>query len=208
MGIMTKVLKGLFPPSWSLTRDLKAVIESLSLSFERVRTFFFGVLTESNPGTAILTLEEWHDQEGITYDSTLSISKQQDLANQAYSSTGGQSIGYLEEQLQIAFPDVELQEVNIAPVSQVGFGMVGLMQVTDYPSWLPLVPSGGDYPNFYFRVIGEVDEVGDLTRIQNLLDKIMPVPYEAVFAVTIRNLTPSGMVGLGMVGLMMVGREN
>jgi hypothetical protein len=90
----------------------------------------------------------------------------------------------------------------------VGSGMVGLMMVSSYPSWLVPTPTDGSYPNFYFRVIGEVDDVSDLTRIQNLLDKSMPVPYEPVYAVTIRNLTPSGMVGLGMVGLMMVGREN
>lgn len=208
MAIMDKVLKGLFPPSWNLTRDLKSLIGSLSLSLERIMVFFNGVKTESNPGTAVDTLEEWHTQEGITYDSTQSIARQQSLVRQAYSSTGGQSPGYLTEQLQISFPDVELQEVSISPEFQVGVGMVGLMQVTDYPSWLAIPPSGGEYPNFYFRVIGEVDEVGDLTRIQNLLDKIMPVPYEAVFAVTIRNLTPVGAVGLGMVGLMMVGREN
>ena len=207
MAIMDSVLKGLFPPSWKLTRDLKAVIESLSLSFERIRIFFNGILTESNPGTAVDTLQDWHTQEGITYDNTLSISKQQGLIKQSYSSTGGQSIGYLEEQIQISFPDVQLQEVSIEPVDQVGSGMVGLMQVTDYPSWLPSPLSGGEYPNFYFRVIGDVDEVGDLTRIQNLLDKIMPVPYEAVFAVTIRNLAPVGVVGLGMTGLMMVGRK-
>lgn len=207
MAIMEKVLKSLFPPSWKLTRDLKAVIEALSLSFERIRIFFNGVLTESNPSTAVETLPEWHDQEGIDYDPTLSIEKQQSLANQAYSTTGGQSPGYLNTQLQIAFPDVELQEVSISPEFMVGFGMVGLMQVTNYPSWLPVIPSGGEYPNFYFRVVGEVDDVSDLTRITNLLSKIMPVPYEPVFAVTIRNLTPSGMVGLGMVGLMQVGRE-
>jgi hypothetical protein len=208
MAIMQKVFKSLFPPSWNLTRDLKAVIESLSLSMERVRVFYTGVLTESNPSTAVDTLPDWFDQEGISYDSTETLTRRQQLANQAYSTTGGQSIGYLNYQLQIAFPDVELQEVSISPVYQVGFGMVGLMVVTDYPSWIVIPPTGGEYPNFYYRVIGEVDFVTDLERISNILSKIMPVPYEPVFAVTIRNLTPSGMVGLGMVGLMMVGRES
>ena len=207
MDIMKKVLKGLFPPSWGLTRDLKAVIEAISLSFDRIRVFLNGALTESNPGTAVLTQEEWHGQEGIAYDSSLSVAKNQSLSRQSYSSTGGQSPGYLTEQLQIAFPDVELQEVSIDPEFIAGFGMAGLMMATDYPSWLPIVPSGGDYPNFYFRVVGTVDEVQDLTRIQNLLDKIMPVPYEAVFAVTIRNLTPTAMAGIGMSGLMMAGRS-
>lgn len=208
MAIMEKVIKGLFPPSWNLTRDLKTVIEALSLSFERVRIFFSGVLTESNPGTAIETLPEWFDQEGILYDSSLPLKKRQSLANQAYRTTGGQSIGYLNHQLQIAFPDVELQEVFIDPEFMAGFGMAGLMMASDYPSWIPVPPSGGEYPNFYYRVIGTVDFVSDLTRINNLLSRIMPVPYEPVFAVTILNLTPSAMAGLGMAGLMMAGREN
>jgi len=205
---MEKSLKGLFPPDWSLIADLKAVIESLSLSFERMRVFLNGVLDESNPSTAVETLEEWFNQEGIVYDSTQSTSRLQELANQAYSNAGGQDPDYLNTQLQKAFPDVQLQEVSIDPEFQAGFGMAGLMMASNYPSWLVPTPTDGSYPNFYFQVIGEVDEVSDLNRITNLLDKIMPVPYEPVFSVTIRNLTPSAMAGLGMSGLMMAGREN
>jgi len=208
MGIMEKSLKGLFPPDWNLIDDLKAVIESLSLSFERMRVFLNGVLDESNPSTAVETLEEWFNQEGIIYDSTQSTARLQELANQSYSNAGGQDPDYLNTQLQKAFPDVQLQEVFIAPEFQAGFGMAGLMMASSYPSWLTPTPTDGSYPNFYFQVVGEVDEVSDLNRITNLLDKIMPVPYEPVFSVTIRNLTPSAMAGLGMSGLMMAGREN
>jgi len=208
MGIMEKSLKGLFPPDWNLIDDLKAVIESLSLSFERMRVFLNGVLDESNPSTAVETLEEWFNQEGIIYDSTQSTARLQELANQSYSNAGGQDPDYLNTQLQKAFPDVQLQEVFIAPEFQAGFGMAGLMMASNYPVWLVPTPTDGSYPNFYFRVVGEVDFVSDLNRIQNLLDKIMPVPYEPVYAVTILNLTPSAMAGLGMSGLMMAGREN
>lgn len=208
MGIMNKAFKSLFPPDWHLLGDLKAVIEALSLSLERLREFLIAVLDESNPLSAVDTLEEWHTQEGIVYDSSQSITKQQEIVNQAYSNAGGQDPDYLNGQIQKVFPDVQLQEVFIAPEFQAGFGMAGLMMASSYPSWLVPTPTDGSYPNFYFRVIGEVDFVSDLTRIQNLLDKIMPVPYEPVYAVTIRNLTPSAMAGLGMAGLMMAGREN
>jgi len=201
MGIMTKTLKGLFPPDWSLVKDLRACVEALSLSFERIRVFLNGVITESEPSTAVETLEEWFTQEGINYDPSQSTARLQDLANQSYSNTGGQSPAYLNEQIQKAFPDVYVEENLTSPELMVGSGMVGLMMVTDFPI------SGAD-PWFLYTVRGEVDSVSDLDRIKNFLDKIMPVPYEPVFAVTIRNLTPSGMVGLGMVGLMMVGREN
>jgi hypothetical protein len=90
----------------------------------------------------------------------------------------------------------------------VGLGVVGLMMVSDYPSWLAVPPVDGTYPNFYYQVFGEVANTFDLLGITNLLDHIMPAPYEPVFSVTIRNLTPTGMVGITMTGLAMVGREN
>ena len=84
--------------------------------------------------------------------------------------------------------------------------MAGLMMASNYPSWLTPTPTDGSYPNFYFRVLGAVDNTFDLFGIINLLDHIMPAPYEPVFAVTIRNLTPTAMAGIGMTGLMMAGR--
>ena len=206
MGIMDKGLKSLFPPSWSPTGDLKLLIEALAMNLERIRVFLRGVCDESEPGTAEIYLPEWYDQLGIPYDITQTLVNRRLRANQVYSSTGGQDPAYLNTQLQIAYPDVELQEVFIDSEFMVGAAMVGLMTVTDYPSWYPVpIPVGAD-PNFYYRVIGEVDQVTDLNGIQNLLSRIMPVPYEPIFAVTIRSLTPRADVGLGMVGLMMVGR--
>lgn len=208
MGIMTKALKSLFPTDWFLLGDFKALIEALSLSFDRMREFLNGVLDESNPSTADDTLEEWHDQEGIPYDSTLSTAKQQTLVRQAYSNTGGQSLAYLTEQIQIAYPDVYLEEVLTDPEFMAGVGMAGQMMASSYPAWLTPVPTDGSSPVFYYRVLGEVDDTSDLERIQNLLDKIMPVPYEPYFSVTILNLTQTAQAGLGMAGYMMAGRED
>lgn len=208
MGIAGKSFRSLLPPSWRLGVDLRAVIEALGLSFDRMRTLLRGVLTESNPSTAVFTLPEWYDQLGLIYDVTQTLAVRQARAKQAYSSLGGQSIGYLNEQLQIAYPDVYLEEIYVDNENMVGYGMVGLMMVYDYPTWITSPPTDGTYPNFYYRVLGEVDDTYDLNGIKNLLSRIMPAPYEPVFAVTIRNLTPTGQVGIGMVGLMMVGRED
>ena len=206
MGIAEKSLRGHLPKI-CLGSDISAVIDALSLSFERLREFLRDVLTESNPGTSEDTLSEWYEQFGIRYDSTLSLTMRQARAKQAHTSVGGQSIGYLNEQLQIAYPDVELQEVYIDATLITGSGMAGRMMATDYPSWLPSPPVDGTYPNFYYRVYGEVEFSTDLYGIQSLLSHIMPVPYEPVYAVTIRNLTPTAMAGIGMTGLMMAGRE-
>jgi uncharacterized protein YmfQ (DUF2313 family) len=206
MGIMNKSLRGHLP-KWRLGFDFRAVIDALAVSYSRLRLFFRGILTESNPGTAEDTLSEWYEQLGIHYDSTKDIESLQRRARQAYSTIGGQAIGYLTEKVQEAYPDVELEEVFIEPEFMVGSGMVGDMMVRDYPTWIASPPTDGEYPNFYYRVTGAVDDTWDLYGVENLLDRIMPAPYEPNFAITIRNISETGMVGLGMVGLMMVGKE-
>ncbi len=207
MGIANKSLKSLIS-KLKVGVDLTALIDALGDSFGRLVTFFRGVLTESNPGTADDTLEEWYTQLEIAYDATKLTEELQNRAKQAHTSVGGSSIGYLNEQLQIAYPDVFLQEVFIDPEFQAGFGMAGLMMASNYPSWITSPSVTGEYPNFFYRVLGEVDNTFDLFGILNLLDHIMPAPYEPVLAVTIRNLTPTAMAGIGMSGLMMAGRED
>jgi len=207
MGIANKSLLSLIS-KLKTGVDFTALVDALGDSFGRLVDFFRGVLTESNPGTAVDTLEEWYTQLEISYDATQLTEILQDRAKQAHTSVGGSSIGYLNEQLQIAYPDVYLQEVFIDPEFMAGFGMAGLMMASSYPAWLTPTPTDGSYPNFYYQVLGEVDTTFDLFGIANLLDHIMPAPYEPVFSVTIRNLTPTAMAGIGMSGLMMAGRED
>ena len=207
MGIAEKSLKSLIG-KLKTGVDFSALVDALAVSFERLRVFVRGILTESNAGTADDTLEEWYLQLGISYDPSQLTETLQARAKQAQTSVGRSDIAYLNEQIQIAYPDVLLEEVFIEPEFMAGFGMAGLMQASDYPSWLVSPPTDGTYPNFYFRVLGEVDTTFDLFGIINLLDHIMPAPYEPVFAVTILNLTPTAMAGIGMTGLMMAGRED
>ena len=206
-GLRKPITKSLLS-NFKVGIDLIALIESLGDSFERLRIFLRGVLTESNPGTADDTLEEWYTQLEINYDPTKVLTELQNRAKQAHTSVGGSSIGYLDDQIQIAYPDVFLQEVVIDPEQMAGFGMAGLMMASDYPVWLVSPPTDGTYPNFFYQVLGEVDNTWDLFGILNLLDHIMPAPYEPVLSVTIRNLTPTAMAGIGMCGLMMAGRED
>lgn len=207
MGIANKSLKSLLS-KFRVGVDFTAVIEALGNSFERLRIFLRGILSESNPGTAVETLPEWYRQLEINYDPTKTLETLQARAKQAETSVGGSSIGYLDEQIQIAYPDVFLQEVFIDPEFMAGYGMAGLMMASSYPAWLTPTPTDGSYPNFYYQVLGAVDNTFDLYGIENLLDHIMSAPYEPVYNVTIRNLTPTAMAGIGMCGLMMAGRED
>lgn len=208
MGIMDKGLKSLLPKNWQITNKLQALVEALAVNLERIHVFLCGVISESEPGTASEFLPEWYNQLGIKYDASQTLAARQARAKQVYSSTGGQDIDYLNTQLQIAYPDVEIEYQKVDSTFMVGAGMVGLMMVTDYPSYYPdPIPVGAD-PHFYYRVTGEVDQVTDLNGIYNILSRIVPVPFEPIFSVTIRSLTPRADVGLGMVGLMMVGRSS
>jgi len=137
MGLMDKGFKSLFPPSWTITGDFKALVEAIAVNLERIRLFFKGVETEKEPGTADEYLSEWYDQLGIKYDSSQTLANRQLRANQVYSSTGGQDPEYLNQQLQIAYPDVEIKAYTVTPEFMAGFGMAGLMMATDYPSWFP-----------------------------------------------------------------------
>ena len=112
MGIAEKSLKSLIS-KLKTGVDFSALVDALAVSFERLRVFLRGVLTESNPGTAVDTLPEWYTQLEISYDPTQLTDVLQRRAQQAHTSVGGSSIGYLNEQLQIAYPDVFLQEVFI-----------------------------------------------------------------------------------------------
>lgn len=212
MGIMEKSLRSLFPPGWpwKLTGLFGDIVDALSLSLDRVRTFLFDIIAESNPGTAEDTLESWFEQLRLKYDATQTLDTLQSRARQAYGSIGGQDLDYLNDRIQTAYPDVEIIEylVNVQEASSnmVGIGMVGQMMVQSYPSWLSTPPTDGSYPVYRFRVSGEVDDITDFNGLQNIIDRLKPATHVAEYEVTIRNQTATAEVGLAMVGLAQVGR--
>lgn len=200
---LKKAVTSLLP--FRIQSDLRAVINALSQSLIDLKVFLRDVTIEADPLTAVNTLEEWFDNEGLVYDPLISESEKQRQANQSFCSAGGQNQTYLEKEINKVFGDIELGTATISPTEMAGFGMAGLMMATDYPSWVTGV-SPPDYPTFYYRVTGHVDYVTDLTKLENLLSRLMPLPFEPVFAVEISNLTPTAEAGLGMSGLMMAGR--
>lgn len=212
MGLMTRVLKNLLPSGgapWLLAPTFRALIEGLSVSLQRAKDVIDGILTESLPSTAVDTLPEWFGMLGIPYDATQTLTTRQNRAKAQWVAFGGQSLDYLNGIIQIAYPDVEIETVQLfcVPDNMVGYGEVGKIQATDYPSWLTSPPTDGTYPYAYYRLIGEVPDVSDLNRLLGLMDRIAPAEMEPVLAVDIINITETAEVGLGMVGLMEVGRE-
>jgi uncharacterized protein YmfQ (DUF2313 family) len=208
MGIAGRTLRSLFLRTpWPLSDNLGALIDALALSIERLRVFLMDVLAESNPGTADETLRQWYADLGIAYDPTQSKAVLRKLARATYSAVGGQSRQYIESVLQIAYPNVSLEETIIETENMAGVGMAGQMMATDYYSWVPPAAQDGTYPVYYYRVTGTVSTPYDLNGIQNILDRIAPLTHIAVYDVTVLGITDTGMAGLGVAGLAEAGKE-
>jgi len=205
---MRSALRSAFPRglTWLLTGSLGNLIDALAESLERLRVFLMAVITEGNPGTADDTLQQWYAQLGISYDSTQDKSVLRRRARQAFTAIGGQSKEYIESILQVAYPNVTLEEYQSEPDNMVGYGVVGQMFVTSYPSWIPVGAQDGTYPVYYYRVTGEVSTAYDLTGVQNILERIAPLTHIAVYNVTVLELSKTSETGLAMVGLAEVGR--
>jgi hypothetical protein len=183
-----------------------ALLDAIAASIQRARDAVAAIISESNPGTAQTTLAEWYATLGLRYDATLNLDTRQALARQAYISIGGQSLSALNSVIQVAFSDVQIEPVRVSTGFMVGVGMVGLMEVTDYPSWYS-GPTDGTYPIAFYRVTGEVNDAAERTALLNLLDRIAPAEMEPeTGSLVIRNQTATGEVGLAMVGLGQVGR--
>lgn len=205
MGLIKQALRQLFPPRVFGPRII-AVMDAIAASVQSAYDFAAATVRESNPGTATETLPDWYAALGLKYDPTLTIDTRRALARQAYISIGGQAPQQLEDTLQIAFPDIEIQRVEYLTSQMVGAGMVGQMRVQDYPSWFTGVEDG-TYPYAYYRVTGFVNDQNELTALLNLLDRIAPAEMEReTSSIVIRNLTETSETGLAMVGLAQVGR--
>jgi hypothetical protein len=201
---MKRVLRRLVPPIFGVT--VKALLDAIAASIESARVKIAATVTESNPGTADTTLAEWYAMLGLRYDATLTLATRQALARQAYISIGRQSLNALNDALQIAFPDVAIEPVQFDTEQMVGIGMVGQLQVQDYPSWYAGAVDG-TYPLAFYRVTGAVNDAAERTALLNLLDRIAPAEMEPeTGSLTIRNQTETAEAGLAMVGLAQVGR--
>lgn len=203
MGLMTRVLRDLMP---RVGATLAIIRDAIGESLDALRSALDAIIWQANPGTATTSLPQWYETLGLRYDATQTLALRQALARQAFVSLGGQSLTALNAAIQIAFPDVFLSRPTFSTMLMAGVGMVGLMQVTDYPSWYTGAVDGS-YPVDYYLVGGAVNSAAERTALLNLLDRIAPAHMEPVIGdLIIRDQTATGEVGLAMVGLAQVGR--
>lgn len=208
MGVTAKTLRRLLPVGVFGPR-LVAVLEALALSIGRVREYLAETVREAGPGTATETLPDWYAELGLSYDATQTLATRRTRAVQAERVGAGQSLGALNEVIQVAFPDVQLEPVRFTPTQMAGRGVAGRMMAQSYPSWYPPgAPRDGSYPVAYYRVTGAVDDAAARSALLNLLDRVAPAEMEPVIGgLVIRNQTATAAAGLGMAGLMQAGRE-
>jgi hypothetical protein len=191
---------------WTFIKEFGAIIKGIGKSIGRAIQYVDQSKNEANPLMANDTLPDWYSALGIRYDETQTLVNRQRRASQVFTAIGGQSLDYVQSRVQVAFPDITLEEYKLPYTNMVGLGMVGQMQVTDYPGWIPAPSQDGTYPIYLYKVTGTVENVFQFLQLQDILVKIAPLRLEPVF-VDINFEFELGVVGLGQVGAMQVGRN-
>lgn len=202
-----RLLKSLFPIGivFTLFGDIENVLLGISDSLERPKLYLKNSINESQPINAIDTLDKWYDDFNVKYDTTDTLINKQLRISQIATAIGGQNLTYLRERVNIAFPQIEISEFSAPTSNMVGLGMVGQIQVSDYPGWIPNEFQYGSYPTGLFRVTGKVDSQIQYTQLKDIIARYFPLRLQPVY-VDIAFIQQSGVVGIGVVGLVEVGR--
>jgi hypothetical protein len=137
-GLIRNALTRLLPNghAWRPATMTSAVLDALAESIDRVLAFLSDVRAESTPRTATNTIGEWYASMGIKYTPTIDLTTARGQIDSAYTSVGGQSIGYLNDQVKKQFPGVSIEEQG-SDFSYLVFGDVNT--TNDYSSLLGLI---------------------------------------------------------------------
>ncbi len=178
-----------------------AFIEALSLQFQRVYDYLAKTPGESLPDTATELLPEWYETLGLKYNGTLPISELQAKAKAADTSVGGQTIEYLQGQIDAAGIKVNLYETVVPPESIVG-NPSARCGVAKCGGTFVNVDPGSSYL-WYYLVRGVVDNPTEFTQLVDLLQKLAPAHMEPDFDLEFAYLL--ARCGLATCGVTRVG---
>lgn len=205
--MVVNLFKSLFPKGspWNLLGEFGKLITGIGISIERVYSYARETLNESNPGKATELISNWYDALGIK-EENIGIDTKRKLLSANYSGSGGQSRQYIESKIHEVFPNINILEFTIPLKFMVGLGVSGVMQVSDYPTWIPLIAKDGTYPVYYYQVTGTVSNVTEYLILQDLIKRYAPLTHIPVY-VNINFYSNTGMVGVGQVGISETGRN-
>lgn len=188
----------------NFTGNAKIIIETACIALDRIKIFLDNVLNESDPLTAELMINEWLDSLGIKAADDATIWGKRSLASSIYTSIGGQSLGYIQDAIQKAFPDVYIEEIEesgekIASYIILGFYPFSSNRVQIESILTRLAPLHC-VPVFNARPVYD----GDVARCGlGLVGRAIVRRSETLYNQTNGEI---GICSIGRIGLMIVGR--
>lgn len=113
MELMRRMLLTLFPRgrAWRLPGYWQVIVAGWSYGLSEVKEFLYNIKAQKHPQSATQALTDWQDVLGVRLDTRLSVSQQQDQLEVLDSTTGGQSLGYLNSVLQRVYPRCWLERL-------------------------------------------------------------------------------------------------
>lgn len=198
MGLMQTVLRRLTPEIFG--GRVRGLVDAIAGSMQTLYDYIKQTVSEANAGTADETLAHWYAMLGLPYDPTLTLRARQQQARQAWTATGGQAVDALNRAIQVAFPEVFLQRVDLEFASMTGTAETGVAQTASYPTWYGGAETG-EQPVAWYYVFGNVDSQQDFNRLVYLLERIAPAEMEPVYSVFIAGETIAAETGIAVTNL-------
>lgn len=196
MGIIFKALSVLKPKgqAHTLTGGTLSVYKAFAASLEVVRSDIKKVIAESQPGTAVDTLQEWYKLLSLSYDPTLPLDARQKKASLEYTTQGTMTLLQLQTRIQELFPDVYITEFETS--SKCGVAECGVSLCGDYD---PVVNSQ------YFLVHGSVNTQQEYNSLRGLINKYKAAQLIPWYTISVQDEKPWAYTGLARCGVAITG---
>ena len=166
--------------AWKLPGSFGAFVDGTANVYNYMKLWIDGVFREMTPGTADDDIEKWYKQLGIGYNPQEQLHRKQSRASQVYTSVGGQSYSYVLGQVRRSFPEIEIEM---------------------------FFDGGGLYdPECHIRVTGDIQNVFEVQRLNDIMIRVLPARVIPVYDVDIEALQPAAETGFAITGLAMTGR--
>jgi len=202
--LLSKVIRSLLPRglAWRLANWGQKLIDGLSAPFGRVHEFLRGVLKESDPSTAEDTIPEWYAMLGLPYDPTLQLKTHHLRLSTTNAAIGGQSLQYVQAQINKELPNITLREIRFNFDSMCGRAICGKALCDQNAS-----TNGTTYTPHKYYIDGTVKSANELSRLQALVARIAPLHKDPIYNVSNLAAQNYAVCGLAVCGAAETGKE-
>jgi len=181
--------------AWALVGN-SALGLALGDIFEESRETVRSIVTESRPGMATETLEDWHAALGQIYDPSRPVAEQQARLESIRLSVGGMTLNQLQEQIAREFPGVTVSEVTTSAECDLDECGVAYCGGVD-----------GDYSPLYYDVKGELADDYEALRVGAILAHYAPAHLIACSYLTVEGVTGTAECGVALCGIEECGSD-